>query len=83
MVSTLAKAVTPEGPGYTPATRIPLRFFRKRVTSTITHLIIRLRSEPCDTVVAHVFLGVLHVPISSGVLALPKTLNINQRSFPF
>jgi hypothetical protein len=71
MVSTLAKAATLEGLGYTPETQIPLRSFRKRATSTITHLITRLRSEPCDTVVAHVFLGVLHVPINSSVLALP------------
>jgi hypothetical protein len=52
-----SKGCTPKGPGYTTATRIPLCSFRKRATSTITRLIIRLRSEPCDTVVVHVFLG--------------------------
>jgi hypothetical protein len=40
-----------------PCNPDPLCSLWKRATSMITHLIIRLRSEPCDTVVAHVFLG--------------------------
>jgi hypothetical protein len=54
---TLAKAATPKGPGYTPATRIPLSSFRKRAIRSIAHLINWLRSELCNTLVAHVFLG--------------------------
>jgi hypothetical protein len=42
---------------YTPATQIPLCSFRKRAIRSIAHLINWLRSEPYDTVVAHVFLG--------------------------
>jgi hypothetical protein len=57
VVSTLAKAATPKGSGYTPATRIPLCSFRKRAIRSITHLINWLWLEPYDTVVAHVFLG--------------------------
>jgi hypothetical protein len=57
MVSTLAKAAIPKGPGYTPATRIPLYSFQKRAIRSIAHLINWLRSEAYDTVVAHVFLG--------------------------
>jgi hypothetical protein len=53
----LSKGCYPKGPGYTHATPIPLCSFRKRATSTITHLINSLRSETCDTVVAPVFLG--------------------------
>jgi hypothetical protein len=45
------------GSGYTPVTRIPLCSFRTRAIRSITHLINWLRSEPYDTVVAHVFLG--------------------------
>jgi hypothetical protein len=56
VVSTLAKAATPKGSGYTPVARIPLCSFRKRAISSIAHLINWLRSEPYDTVVAHVFL---------------------------
>jgi hypothetical protein len=57
VVSTIAKAATPKGPGYTPATRIPLCSFQKRAIRSIAHLINCLSSEPYDTVVAHVFLG--------------------------
>jgi hypothetical protein len=57
VVSTLAKAATPKGPGYTPITRMPLCSFRKRAIRSIAHLINWVRSEPYDTVVAHVFLG--------------------------
>jgi hypothetical protein len=61
MVSTLAKAATPEEPGYTPTTRAPCAPLGKRLSDKPTPLINWL-SQSHVTVVVLLSWVVLHVP---------------------
>jgi transposase len=53
----LSKGCYPKRTGLYPCNPDPPLLLLERATSTITRLINWLRSEPCDTVVAHVSLG--------------------------
>jgi hypothetical protein len=53
----LSKGYYPKWTGLYPYNPDPLCSFRKMAIKSITHLINWLRSEPYDTVVAHVFSG--------------------------